>query len=86
MFNLVINIIEAFIFPLFISYYFKISHKKIYILVSGTIQLIFLNIFTYLENSSYLLTILIILINIISLYIVNKKINFNNIFIIILFD
>lgn len=86
LFDFFINIIEAFIFPTFISYYFKLDYKKKFIIFSGFTQLLVLNIFSYFNKSSSILTLIIILINIISLYLVNKKIDFVSVFVIILYN
>lgn len=86
LFNVLINFIEAFIFPVYLSYYFELDRKKSFILISGTVQLIILNFFTYINKSNYILTLLIVLINFLSIVIVFKTINFNNIFIILSYN
>ena len=86
LFNFFIDAIEAFIFPIFISYYFRLDYKLKFIIYSGSVQLLILNIFSYFNQSSFILTLTIILINIISLFLANKKIDFNNVFIVILYN
>ena len=85
-FTTIINFIEAFIFPYFLSHYFHINQKNRFITLSGTIQLILLLVCTYFNKSNYLLTIFIILINIVSLYFSKIKMSFSVIFTTILYN
>lgn len=85
-FDILINFIEAFIFAGFISMYFSLEKRNEFILISGTVQFITLNVFSYFNNSNYLLTIAIILINIFSLIIFLRTINFNYVFIVLLYN
>lgn len=84
--NLIVNVIEAFIFPIFISYIFSLSNKKIYIILSGFIQLFFLQLGVIIKDSGVWLSICIVLINIISLWIAKKHISFNDIYIIVIYN
>lgn len=86
MFSVFINLIEAFIFPIFISEYFDLSNKKMFITVSGITQFLLLSLFEYYNNSSYLLTLLIISVNVLFIYCVNKKITFNNILVVVIYN
>lgn len=85
-FDTLINFIEAFIFPGFISMYFSFKKRNEFILISGTVQFITLNVFSYFNNSNYQLTIAIILINIFSLIIFLRTINFRHVFIVLLYN
>lgn len=85
-FGMFVNLIEAFIFPIFISYYFKINGKTKFIIFSGFIQFFLLSIFSLFLESDAFLTLVIIIVNIISVYIKTKEITFNNTFIIILYN
>ncbi len=85
-FDILINFIEAFIFPGFISMYFSFKKRNEFILVSGTVQFITLNVFSYFNNSNYQLTIVIILINIFSLIIFLRTIHFRYVFIVLLYN
>lgn len=85
-FNLIINTIEAFIFPYFLSFYFDFNNKSSFILISGFIQLLTLTAFNHFNNNGFILTAIIILINVISLYIKKSKLYLNDIFITILYN
>ena len=85
-FILLINFIEAFIFPTFLKRFFDIKVKKYIFFISGLIQFVILNIFSYFDISNYVLTLMIILINIFSLYSVEKIIIFEYVFITILYN
>lgn len=85
-FDILINFIEAFIFPTFISMYFSIKKRKKFILISGTVQFITLNVFSYFNNSNYQLTIVIILINVFSLIIFLRTISFRYVFVVLLYN
>lgn len=84
--HIILNLIEAFIFPFFIANYFSFSNRKRYITVVFIIQFIILNIFHFFFTNSLSLTLMIILSMILSIYIKTHTITFNNVFIIILFD
>lgn len=86
LFNFFINIIEAFIFPIFLSHYFRLPHKKKLIVFSGSTQLFILSIFSLYFKSNYILTLLIIISNLLSIYIITKKVSFNNVYITILYN
>lgn len=85
-FDIFINIIEAYIFPIFLSRYFSLEERKKFILCSGTIQFIILNIYSYYNTGNYDLTLLIILFNILSLIIYFKKIIFEYVFVVLLYN
>ena len=85
-FNFLINLLEAFIFPIFLSAYFKLSNKKLFILLSGTIQLIILQLFNYLEQNNHILTLTIIVFNILTLYIKDRKLTLEKVIITVLFN
>lgn len=86
LFNTIINFIEAFIFPIYLSSYYDLENKTNFIITSGFIQFIVLSFFTYINQSNYLLTLIIILTNICSILFIMKKITFHNIFIILTYD
>ena len=81
-----INCIEAFIFPLFLSYYFDIKNKKSFILISGIIQLIVLNLCSYYNQSGFLLTAFIIVFNIGTLLLYLKHITFEHIMTVVMYN
>lgn len=85
-FNLVINLLEAFIFPIFLSAYFKLTQKRTFIFLSGTIQFIILLIFNFLQQNNQYLTLIIILFNILTLFIKERKMTLEKIVVIILFN
>lgn len=81
-----INFIEAFIFPLFLSYYYDLKNKLKFILLSGLIQFTVLNLCTYYNQSGYPLTVFIILFNILSLLLSLKRIHFEHVFLVIIYN
>lgn len=81
-----INFIEAFIFPLFLAYYYELKNKPIFIIISGFIQFTVLNICSYYNQSGYSLTFFIILFNIITLFLTLKKFNFDYIVTVIIYN
>lgn len=84
--HVILNLIEAFIFPFFIANYFNFKNKKAFIIIVSIIQFIILNIFYFLFTSNIILTITIIISMLFSIYIFTNKITFNNIFITILYN
>lgn len=86
LFMFFINFIEAFIFPLFLSYYYDIKNKFKFILLSGLIQFTVLNLCTYYNQSGYPLTVFIILFNILSLLLLLKRIHFEHVITVIIYN
>lgn len=86
LFMFFINFIEAFIFPLFLSYYYDLKNKLKFILLSGLIQFTVLNLCTYYNQSGYPLTVFIILFNILSLLLSLKRIHFEHVITVIIYN
>lgn len=85
-FNVIINCIEAFLFACFIAYYFNFSNKKAFIILSSFVQLTCLNLFQFLNYNGIFLTLSIILIVLLSIFISQKKLTFNHLFVTILYN
>lgn len=84
--NILINFIEAFLFPFFIANYFDFQNKKIYISITCFIQFLILNLFYFYTNSGLLLTIVIILTMLLSIFISQKHLSFNHFYITIFYN
>lgn len=85
-FNLLISGIESFLYAYFIGNYFKLRFKNLYITVMSIIQLILLTYAIFIGNSGPWLSFSIIGLMIISLIIWNKKIIFDYIYIVLLYN
>lgn len=86
LFMIIINFIEAFVFPTFLSFYFEVKHKNIFIILFGLIQFIVLNFCSYYNQSGYPLTAFIIIFNILSLLIYFKRITFEHIITVVIYN
>lgn len=84
--NLLINLIESLLYPLFIANYFNFKDKKNYILAVSIIQFVILNFCTFFYKSNLILTILIIGSILISIYYIEHRLTFNHIFITIFYN
>lgn len=85
-FNYLINLAEAFIFPVFLSAYFNMNNRKIFIILSGTIQFLILLFFNYIQQNNYILTFTIIFFNILTLYFKTRRVTLENIFMTVIYN
>lgn len=86
LFMIIINFIEAFVFPTFLSFYFEVKHKNIFIILFGLVQFAVLNFCSYYNQSGYPLTAFIIIFNILSLLIYFKRITFEHIITVVIYN
>lgn len=85
-FTCLINIIESFLFTYFLSNYFELYKSKIYTFVFSFLQFCLLSYANYIENSGLWLTVSIVTLMIFSLFIWKRKIKFDYIYIVILYN
>lgn len=85
-FDLLINLFESFLFTYFIGAYFKVSNKIKYIFIFTFLQLLLLNYAQHINDNGLWLSISIISLMVISLYIWNKKISFDYIYIVLVYN
>ena len=86
LFKILINAIEAYIFPYFLSNYYSIENKRKFIIIYGTVQFFVLNICTLINQSGTMLTVAILGINYVSLFLLDKKIRLNDISIVFIYN
>lgn len=86
LFSFIINIIESFSFPVFLSNWFGYEKKFKFIILSGIVQIIILYLFIFINNSGILLSAAIIVANMLSVYLVDKNFGLDEFFIIILYN
>lgn len=85
-FTCLINIIESFLFTYFLSNYFELVKGKTYTLVFSFLQFCLLSYANYIGNSGLWLTVSIVILMIFSLFIWKRKIKFDYIYIVILYN
>lgn len=85
-FNIFINLIESFLYTLFIGNYFKLSSVKLYIALTTLLQLALLSFAIIIDNSGLWLTLAIVSIMTCSLIIWTRKIEFDYFYIVILYN
>lgn len=84
--HILINLIEAFLFPFFIANYFDFQNKRKYIIIVALFHFIMLNFCTFFYKSNLLLTSSIITSVLISIYYIKHTLCFNHIFITIFYN
>lgn len=82
--QIISNFLEAYLFSYFVKCYFSINNA--YYIVSLIIQFITLNLATIYNNNGTSLTLLIIIINILTVSLFKKKIAFKIIFVVIFYN
>lgn len=85
-FTCLINIIESFLFTYFLSSYFELVKGKTYTLVFSFLQFCLLTYANYIGNSGLWLTVSIVILMIFSLFVWKRKIKFDYIYIVILYN
>ncbi len=86
LFDLIINFIESFMFSYFLAYYFDVKHKGLYIFITSTIQLSLLTYANFIDENGILLSTTIIALMVGSLMLWKRKIQFDYIYIILLYN
>lgn len=84
--NVLINFIEAFLFPFFIANYFSFNNKEKYIAIICFIQFLILNLFYLYTNSGLALTFVIIITMLLSIFISQKHLSFNHFYVTIFYN
>ena len=85
-FTFFINFVESYMFSYFLANYFKLAKKDIYILVTSLIQTAILTHANYINENGILLSTIIIVFMIVSLVIWQRKILFDYIYIVLLYN
>lgn len=85
-FNLIVNLLEATFFSVFVAYYSAVPNRKKFIIQVTFMQFLLLSIFQSINYNGFILTITVIFVVITSIYFAKRKLLFNDLFTTVLYN